>query len=820
MADNVIDIVTKLSYETETSPIEKSIKAIDENVAAMQRLQKQKRETAKEDIAAHRDLDRQIDQHKQKLTQEVQANETLIRTNQRVRTSLNQYGIALASADSRLNGLHATNKRATQSLIDMSRIVQDLPYGFIGIANNLDPALLSFKALIKESGGVRGALKTLGSSLIGAGGIGFALSVVTSLLVSYGDELFRSADAADAAADGYKKFLDTIKGDVQATTRAINEQTIKFSNLIGLINSPKSSAATKKGAIAELKRMFPAYLKDIKDEAFLQGKVNDEYDKIRTGIDAKEKSNLATKTAVNLAGQEAEAKQRIADAQKRINDAEKELGQQRKKFTGSAASEDAVANAERNLNSAKTELSLANTAYNNVVASRKKAQAEAKTQAQAAGDLFFDNNSSGEHKDPYQQALQSIEDRFNVLEAMNGDLAQVQQSEIELSQSVENIGEEEYKREAKRLDILKKIISLQLENQKLQEQIDTANKFSKKGDAARYKSQISENTVTVNELRAEQKRNQEHITPVKSIGSTSEIDNKAINEAMQKTKIGKNVIEELLKEEKDKTKETLSSIENSYQSFANTIIGTFQRIYDAQIRLLDQEIAYRESKMSYAVELAERGNVELLNSEKERLEEAQKKREEVTNRQLALNAVMEASNSALALTEALLVVTNAGKTGDPYSTAARIAAAVAALAAGFGLVTNLIQASKGFKDGVIDLDGPGTTKSDSIAARLSKGESVMTANETRKYKPELLAIRNGDFDKKYIPIQALINPYTMPVPIQSKNEYKSLEKRLDNIAGLLENNGIYVHTGVTNGHIATIVESQRRFEQNRMTKRG
>ena len=60
----------------------------------------------------------------------------------------------------------------------------------------------------------------------------------------------------------------------------------------------------------------------------------------------------------------------------------------------------------------------------------------------------------------------------------------------------------------------------------------------------------------------------------------------------------------------------------------------------------------------------------------------------------------------------------------------------------------------GFKDGVIDLDGPGTGTSDSIPARLSRGESVMTAEETRDYKPVLQAIRDNNFEefitKKYI----------------------------------------------------------------------
>ena len=55
-----------------------------------------------------------------------------------------------------------------------------------------------------------------------------------------------------------------------------------------------------------------------------------------------------------------------------------------------------------------------------------------------------------------------------------------------------------------------------------------------------------------------------------------------------------------------------------------------------------------------------------------------------------------------------------------------------------------------FASGVIDLKGPGTETSDSITARLSKGESVMTAQETREFLPTLKAIRKGDIDPELL----------------------------------------------------------------------
>jgi hypothetical protein len=55
-----------------------------------------------------------------------------------------------------------------------------------------------------------------------------------------------------------------------------------------------------------------------------------------------------------------------------------------------------------------------------------------------------------------------------------------------------------------------------------------------------------------------------------------------------------------------------------------------------------------------------------------------------------------------------------------------------------------------FAEGVIDLQGRGTATSDSITARLSRGESVMTARETSNFMPTLKAIRRGQVDPDLI----------------------------------------------------------------------
>lgn len=90
--------------------------------------------------------------------------------------------------------------------------------------------------------------------------------------------------------------------------------------------------------------------------------------------------------------------------------------------------------------------------------------------------------------------------------------------------------------------------------------------------------------------------------------------------------------------------------------------------------------------------------------------------------------------------------------GNLIAIATTVAAVAANIANAYQIVNS--QSVPGYKTGVIDLQGPGSETSDSIHARLSKGESVMTGPETRAWKAELMAIRNDNFDdliyQKYV----------------------------------------------------------------------
>ena len=72
------------------------------------------------------------------------------------------------------------------------------------------------------------------------------------------------------------------------------------------------------------------------------------------------------------------------------------------------------------------------------------------------------------------------------------------------------------------------------------------------------------------------------------------------------------------------------------------------------------------------------------------------------------------------------------------------AAAGIEVAKNISLATIAAQTVVGFKDGVIDLQGPGTSRSDSIHARLSKGESVINSKGTKLNPNVLQRINKGE----------------------------------------------------------------------------
>lgn len=222
-----------------------------------------------------------------------------------------------------------------------------------------------------------------------------------------------------------------------------------------------------------------------------------------------------------------------------------------------------------------------------------------------------------------------------------------------------------------------------------------------------------------------------------------------------------------------------------YQTLAQAVADAYNTIVQVQIDALDKEIAIREKRVAAAQKLAERGNVEALKIEEDRLQKAQEMRAQFARRQQAVNAAITVSNAIAAVARAALE-------GGGFGSVATIAALLAALAAGYAAVTSMSN-DNAYADGVVDFKGKGGPRDDKNWVRISSGESVITADGTKKNRHLLEAINNG------AQLQ-FINPslaYTMPKftnpqygaqTYASRNDLRAVEGKLDGVISAIEDN--------------------------------
>lgn len=172
------------------------------------------------------------------------------------------FGKGLEQTTKSLQKLPQTSSAATQSLVNLSRVAQDAPFGFIGIANNINPLLESFQRLKVSTGTTGGAFKELGKSLIGPAGLGLAVGVASSLLITFGDKLFGAGKAAKEASEKAKQLRDSIQGIFEGS----GKEAANVNLLITVLKTETETRERKLAAIKELQRIQPEVFSSLKLE--------------------------------------------------------------------------------------------------------------------------------------------------------------------------------------------------------------------------------------------------------------------------------------------------------------------------------------------------------------------------------------------------------------------------------------------------------------------------------------------------------------------------------------------------------------------------
>lgn len=189
-----------------------------------------------------------------------------------------QSKMRVLSGNSGLGGVQKATANATPTLLEFNRVIQDAPFGIQGVANNITQLTTNFGYLKQSTGSTKGALQALVAGFTGPAGILFAVSAVTSLLVSYGDKLQFAASQSNKLAKASKEFVSDAYSEIEA---------LKI--LVSIASDVGNSYKVRKGALDEINDKYGEYLGNLDLESVKTDKVRQSIDKLSQSLILKAK---------------------------------------------------------------------------------------------------------------------------------------------------------------------------------------------------------------------------------------------------------------------------------------------------------------------------------------------------------------------------------------------------------------------------------------------------------------------------------------------------------------------------------------------------
>lgn len=131
----------------------------------------------------------------------------------------------MMGAEGAVNAMGGGFSSTSMAVVNFNRVVQDAPFGILGVANNIEPLLLSFQSLKKEAGSTGRALKQLiKGAFTGPGALITVFSVVSSLAIVFSRRSRDTGKAGEEASEGISKQAEALREVAQAY-ESLNQQT-------------------------------------------------------------------------------------------------------------------------------------------------------------------------------------------------------------------------------------------------------------------------------------------------------------------------------------------------------------------------------------------------------------------------------------------------------------------------------------------------------------------------------------------------------------------------------------------------------------------
>ena len=190
----------------------------------------------------------------------------------------------LSKATSRYNGIG----------IDFARVIQDAPFGIIGVGNNIQQLAQSYATLGSAGDSTSKKLKLAFGAIFSTGNLlVLAVSAITTALTFYEKGAFKSEDATKSLNDELEKYRENLQGISKANLEGIKNAQSEIANfklLQAQAENTNNSLQKRIEAVEQLKKQYPEYLKNLTNEQILTGNVGTAYENLTASIIATAKA--------------------------------------------------------------------------------------------------------------------------------------------------------------------------------------------------------------------------------------------------------------------------------------------------------------------------------------------------------------------------------------------------------------------------------------------------------------------------------------------------------------------------------------------------
>lgn len=196
-------------------------------------------------------------------------------------------GRDVAFAGKALDKVPSAAGKAATALTGVTRIVQDAPFGFIAIGNNISELVGQFGLLVNTSGSVGGAFKSLGRSLIGPGGVILGINLlitgITTLVQKYGS-IGNAINALLFPLNEQQRLQKLVNDTLAAGEQSAQSELVTLDKLYRATQNVNVPMAERNKIVDQLQKQYPDYFGKLSNEEVLVGKAASAYNRLRDAV--------------------------------------------------------------------------------------------------------------------------------------------------------------------------------------------------------------------------------------------------------------------------------------------------------------------------------------------------------------------------------------------------------------------------------------------------------------------------------------------------------------------------------------------------------